>query len=308
MPVPVVDLAPWFEGTTLGREAVHGQVDEALRSHGALQVVGHRVPARSGDAVWAAAAELFGLPAPVKQRYAVGPAGRGWLAPGASRAGLPGVTVPPKHNESYLAGSHRPIHRSTHDDFWFVANAWPAEVPALRQALVDYTMRIRLLADDLLRMAASGLHHERTHFTAHTGHTAYLVQVHGCRPSATVAASGPGSSPHTAPGTLTVFDAGPASMRVEVWSDQAGWEPVTPVPGGLVVVAGELLRHWSGRQWRAPEHRLATAPGAAEGIVVEYAHNADADAVVHPVDNPGACDEAVDALPVVAGHFIRARR
>ena len=99
--VPVIDLAPWFDGGPPDRAGVARQVDEALRSSGFLLITGHRVPAAVRARTRATAREFFALPAEIKARYAITVGGRGWIPPGAEANGYAeGTVTPPDLKES----------------------------------------------------------------------------------------------------------------------------------------------------------------------------------------------------------------
>src|SRR5689334_24880934 len=156
--VPTIDLTPWFEGTSDGKAAVAAQLDAALQSVGFFLVTGHGVSRGDRAAVRAAAREFFALPREAKQRYAVTVGGRGWLPPGVeANAYAEGTETPPDLKESFAVGAGRPTGDPEVDGYWFQPNVYPIEVPELRTTVVDYLARMRELADDLLRLAATAL-------------------------------------------------------------------------------------------------------------------------------------------------------
>src|ERR1700749_27344 len=66
--VPVIDLAPYFEGTTEGRTKVARQVDDAGRSIGFLVLTNHRVPIELIDRVSSVSRAFFALPLADKRK------------------------------------------------------------------------------------------------------------------------------------------------------------------------------------------------------------------------------------------------
>src|SRR3954453_16102995 len=130
--VPLVDLSPWFAGTSEGRAEVAGRIDRALRESGFLLVTGHGVPDDLRRRTRELAREFFALPEDVKARYAVTVGGRGWLPPGVEANGYAeGTETPPDLKESYSAGADATVGDAETDAFWFQSNVWPAEVPEL---------------------------------------------------------------------------------------------------------------------------------------------------------------------------------
>ena len=174
--VPVIDLTPWLSGDADARTAVAAQVDEALQTVGFFLITGHGVPAELRARVRAAAREFFALPAAVKQPYAVTVGGRGWLPPGVeANAYAEGTETPPDLKESYAVGADQPTGDPEVDDYWFQPNVYPAEIPALEPAVVDYLARMRQLADEMLVLCAAALGLERDFFTRHTGHATHTM-------------------------------------------------------------------------------------------------------------------------------------
>ena len=80
---PVVDLAPWTDPAAYDDDArarVAREVDEACRSVGFIQVLGHGVPDAAVAGLAAAMDDFFGLPLADKLALKV-PANRGYSAP-----------------------------------------------------------------------------------------------------------------------------------------------------------------------------------------------------------------------------------
>jgi len=147
--VPLVDLSPWFAGTSEGRAEVAGRIDRALRESGFLLVTGHGVPDDLRHRTRELAREFFALPEDVKQRYAVTVGGRGWLPPGVEANGYAeGTETPPDLKESYSAGADTRTGVAEVDGFWFQPNVWPHEVPGLGEVATEYMRRMRALAVD----------------------------------------------------------------------------------------------------------------------------------------------------------------
>src|SRR5262249_51818735 len=137
--VPSIDLTPWREGGAEGRRVVAEQVDHALRTAGFLLVTGHGVEQDLRTRVRALAREVVVRPAEVKQRYAVGVGGRGWIPPGAEANGYAeGTETPADLKESYSLAADDPTGDPDTDAAWFRPNVWPAEVPELRPVLTAY--------------------------------------------------------------------------------------------------------------------------------------------------------------------------
>ena len=88
--IPTIDLAGFRDGSPEQRAAVAAQVDEAARTVGFMQVVGHAIPADVEAGLAAAMDGFFGLP--MWQKKALRPASvelnRGYTPPKSERLTL----------------------------------------------------------------------------------------------------------------------------------------------------------------------------------------------------------------------------
>ena len=306
--VPVIDLAPWFDGSD--RAAVAARVDAALQDVGFFLVTGHGVPDASRAAVRAAARSFFALPPEVKQRYAVTVAGRGWLPPGVEANGYSeGTETPPDLKESYSVGaddSTAPL-----DGYWFQRNVYPAEVPALETSIADYLGRMKALSDELLRLCAAALQLDDDFFTRHTARSTHTLNINWYPPMELTGAPEVGQfriGPHTDFGTVTVLDREPGRGGLQVWTEQDGWEDAPYVDGAFTINTGDLLARWSGDRWKSNRHRVLPPQAEApdEDLVsLVYFYETDRDAVIEALRPP--VGRPHEYAPVVASDFLRER-
>jgi isopenicillin N synthase-like dioxygenase len=286
MSIPLVDIA---DGAT---PAVGKAVDEALRTSGFLLVTGHGVPDDGRRAARAAAREFFALPAAVKQRYAVAVGGHGYLGPGAeANAAAEGTAGPPDLKESWTVGADDPTGDAEIDAVWFASNVWPAEVPALQRELEAHMARMRAVADTLLEIGAVGLGLPANHFTRHTGHPSYTLNVNRYPPLTEVGPPGEDQfriGPHTDFGTFTVLDREPGAGGLQVDMDGT-WVDAPYVEGAFTINVGDLLSRWTGGRWRSTRHRVlppqATAPDE-DLVSLVYFYELDPHTVVESLGPP----------------------
>ncbi|SDC24636.1 isopenicillin N synthase family dioxygenase [Actinokineospora iranica] len=289
--VPLVDLAPWFDGS--GRAAVAAEVDAALRKSGFLLVTGHGVPSTAAAEVRRAAREFFALPEREKAQYAVSVGGRGWLPPGAeTNAYAEGTVTPPDLKETFAAGADRPVGDPDVDAVWFPPNAWPARVPALERAVVDYMARMKRLADDLLTVCAVALGLPPEHFTAHTANSTFTFNVNRYPPLTVVGEPAPDQyriGPHTDFGTVTILDREPGAGGLQVHTAEDGWVDAPYDPAALTVNIGDLMARWTGDRWKSNRHRvLPPQPEAPDEDLVSlvFFYECDHDTTVASLPPP----------------------
>jgi len=310
--VPVINLAPWRGGDEADRAAVAAQVDEALQRIGFFLVTGHGVDGGLRAAVREEARGFFGLPAEIKQRYAVTVGGRGWLPPGVEANGYAeGTATPPDLKESFAVGADLPTGDPAVDSYWFRPNVYPAEVPGLQPALAGYLAAMRSLADELLVLCAAALGLASDFFTRHTGHATHTLNVNWYPPMTMTGAPEPGQyriGPHTDFGTVTVLDREPGRGGLQVWTEEDGWEDAPYEPGAFTINTGDLLARWSGSRWKSNRHRVLPPQAEApdEDLVsLVYFYEADHDAVIEALPPP--LGRRSDYGPVVSAEFLKER-
>ncbi|MHC1562945.1 isopenicillin N synthase family dioxygenase [Actinomycetospora sp. C-140] len=310
-PVPLVDLQPWFHGTADDRAAVARRVDEALCTSGFLLVTGHEVPGAVRAAARSAARQFFAMPAEVKNAYAVGVGGRGWLPPGAeANAGAEGVTTPPDLKESWSCGADTPTGDPEVDAVWFAPNVWPREVPALRPALTEHLAHMRALADKLLVIGACALGLAEDFFTRRTRHPSYTLNVNRYPPLTETGEPAAGQfriGAHTDFGTVTVLDreVGAGGLQVDV--PGLGWVDAPHHAGAFTINIGDLLARWTGERWRSTRHRVLPPQDVApdEDLVsLVYFYELDPDTTVEALGPPVG---HVAAAPVRAREYLAAK-
>ena len=311
--IPVIDLAPWLSDDPDARARTAAAVDGALSRAGFLLITGHGVSREERDRVREAARAFFALPTEVKQRYGVSVGGRGWLAKGAEANGYSeGTETPPDLKESWTVGADRPSGDPETDAFWFQPNRWPeAEAPALRKTVEDYLARMRVVADEVLRLLGAALGQEPTFFTDHTRHPTYTLNINWYPGTGVVGEPQPGQfriGPHTDFGTVTLLDrqAGKGGLQVYIAPEDGGegWEDAPYDPDALTVNIGDLMARWTGDRWTSGRHRvLPPSPEAPEEDLMSlvYFYECDPHTAVVPVGGPVAYE------PVDSSAYLRAK-
>jgi len=291
--VPVIDLAPWFDGDAGDRAAVAQQVDRALRTSGFLLVTGHGVPAEVRARTRAVAREFFALPTAVKARYATTVGGRGWLPPGAEANGYAeGTPTPPDLKESFSLAADQPTGDAVIDARWFRPNVWPAEVPQMQPVVSDYIARVHALSDELMALCAVALGLPPGYFAPYLDHPTYGVNLNWYPPGDPDQAPEPGQyriGPHTDFGTVTVLDREPGRGGLQVFSSDGRWADAPYDPAALTVNIGDLLARWTGDRWRSTRHRVLPPQPEAPGedlLSLIFFYELNHDAVVESLPAP----------------------
>jgi isopenicillin N synthase-like dioxygenase len=315
--VPIIDLAPWFQGTEAGRSLVASQVDEALREIGFLLVVNHGVDAELRNEVRAAARTFFQLPVEVKARYRTQVGDDTWLPRGWTPIGAEanansdeGVSAPPDLKESYDVACFEPTGDPQVDREWFTDNIWPEEVPEYRRAVTAYIAKMRVLVDELLAIAACALGLPEDQFLAHAQHPTWSFYTHWYPALRTVGEPIPGQlriGSHTDFGTFTILDRQPGTGGLQVLGKDGEWANAPWVEGAFTINIGDMMARWTGDRWVSNRHRVLAPDASAPDedlMSLVYFHEADPTAVLHSVPPPIG---KVAHPPVAAGDYLRGK-
>ena len=257
--VPVIDVGPLrsVEARPDALARVARAIDAACRDTGFFCVTGHGVDPALLASLEGAARRFFALPAADKSELAMARAGRAWRGwfplGGELTSGRPdqkeglyfGEELPPD-DPRVQAG--RPLHGP---------NLFPATVPELGPAVLDWMSAMTALGHLLLRGIALGLGLERDWFERDlTREPTVLFRIFRYPPTQD---EGWGVGEHTDYGLLTILaqdERGGLQVR-----GRDGWIEVPPTPGVLVCNLGDMLDRMTAGRYRSTPHRVRNATG-----------------------------------------------
>jgi len=251
----VIDVAPLVGGDGDPRE-VGRQIDHACRDVGFFYISGHGIAKDLEGRLDALARAAFALPVEQKAEMAMtrgGAAWRGWFPLGGElTSGRPdqkeglyfGAELPPDHP---LVVARTPLHG---------ANLFPAQVPDLREVVLDYLDAMTVLAQSLLRGMALGLGLDADWFERNlTADPLILFRVFRYPPTSIPSTDDDwGVAEHTDYGLLTILrqdDTGGLEVH-----GPTGWIDAPPLPGTFVCNLGDMLERMTGGRYRSTPHRV----------------------------------------------------
>ena len=299
--VPVVDLAPLFEGDIA---PVAAAIHEAATSIGFFYVSNHGIPQATIDGAFAASRLFFDMAPDIKRTVAIGTDQRGWMGPGMSK--LSGAQAADR-KEVFFWGREVAAEDPDLGKPMVAPNRWPDDtVPCLREGVAPYYDAVRDVGAMLMRAIAVSLGGPPDAFAPHyTRPLARGQLVH--YPPAQPEDAGEeryGVAPHTDFGVLTLLlqdDSGGLQVRRR----DGEWIEAPPLPGTIVCNIGDLLQMWSNDRFVSTVHRVVNrSAGARHSIPVFYDPNTDA--VVDPALFLGP-DETPLHPPTTPGEHIAGR-
>ncbi|MEV4514580.1 2-oxoglutarate and iron-dependent oxygenase domain-containing protein [Dactylosporangium sp. NPDC049525] len=234
-------------------------IEAACRSSGFFYVTGHGVPAALIDRLDTAARAFFALPEQDKLEIAMARGGRAWR--GFFPVGAELTSGVPDRKEGVYFGTELgpdapqvraglPLHG---------ANLFPAQVPDLKPAVLEYMALLTEVAQAVLRGVALSLGLPAGYFEqSYTADPTVLFRIFHYPPSE------PGSDEwgvgeHTDYGLLTLLlQDGNGGLQVRT---PGGWLDAPPIPGTFVCNIGDMLDRMTGGWYRSTPHRVRNLSG-----------------------------------------------
>ncbi|HWN67740.1 MAG TPA: 2-oxoglutarate and iron-dependent oxygenase domain-containing protein [Haliangium sp.] len=262
--LPVIDMAPLFErARAAGRASVARGIEAACRDTGFFYVTGHGIAGEILEQLEDASRRFFALPLADKMEIEMAHGGRAWR--GYFPVGGELTSGKPDRKEGlYLGTELAPDHTRVRAG-WPLhgANLWPAQVPELRSAALDYMAATTRAAHALMEGLALSLGLPDDYFARHyTAEPTVLFRIfhYPPEPAGTDDSSESwGVGEHTDYGLLTLL-AQDAHGGLQVKARQ-GWIDAPPLPGTLVCNIGDMLDRMSGGWFRSTPHRVRNVSG-----------------------------------------------
>lgn len=295
--IPVVDISPLLNGEK--PESVARQLHAASQNLGFIYVKGHGIPANAIDAARDAAYQFFHAANTDKASITVSAGHRGWLQQGAAKMQ---DDAKADLKESFIWGYQDVDGNTPADHELRGPNQWPAFVPGLEPAAMDYFRYAHEVAFQLLRGCAISLGLAENFFVqrcaqplSRASFVYYPSQPADCDSQQF------GVGPHTDFGVLTVLcqdDVG----GLEVEDINGNWIHAPPIEGTLVINVGDLLARWTDGAYKSTPHRVVNRSGR-ERLSLVLAFDPDPDTPIDARDIYGP-DYVQKQDPTTCGDYL----
>ncbi|MEC3917139.1 isopenicillin N synthase family dioxygenase [Nocardia sp. CDC160] len=315
--MPVIDITAYVrDGSASERAEVARRIDDAARTVGFMQIVGHAIPGAVIEEFTAAMDAFFALPLAAKTEYRTPPAiNRGYSPPKSESLSLSlGVESATRMNDFFeafnvgVSGADYPGLELPAEDY--AENLWPTELPQFSTAIQNYLSQAARVARTLTTIFADALELPTGFFEAFTDHSLDVLRMNNyALPPGTVDLDGDltGMGEHTDYGIVTVLWADQAP-GLQVLDAEGVWHDVQPADGALLVNLGDLMARWTNEQWLSTLHRVK--PPIIDGTIqrrrsAAYFHDGNIDAVIQTL--PSCIGDGSKYEPVTVAEHIRAK-
>ncbi len=293
--VPTVDLAPYVDPDPDpdARRRTAAALDEACRTVGFVQVVGHGVPDAVADGLASAMDDVFALPMPEKKALVVTDGtNRGYSPPRSESVSRSlGVEQATRMNDFFEAfnvgtGADGP---ATGGD----GNRWP-DVEGVRDRVEAWFAEAQRVARTLTTAFADALGLAPDTFTRLAHDPVEVLRMNNYALEEQTLPEGAdltGMGEHTDYGIVTVLWADQVAGLQVLGPDDGVWHDVLPADGALLVNLGDLTARLTGDRWLSTLHRVK--PPIENGRIrrrrsAAFFHDGDLDAVVETLPLDGA--------------------
>jgi len=290
--IPTIDLGP-MHGSPEQRSALASEVCDVCHDVGFFIAVGHGVERALVDRVFETMRQFFALPD--EQKLLIDKRAsrhfRGWEAEGSELTNnRPDIR---QQIDLWTEWPERAIDVEPPELRLLGPNQWlpDAVLPGHRELVVEWMIRLGILANDILGLLSIGLGLEEEHLLRFFGDEPMsLTKLISYPPTPP---GGAGVNAHHDTGFLTVLAAG-ETPGLQVENHAGGWIGVPPNPDGFVINLGEMLQAMTGNYFVATPHRVITRePRLSAG----YFHGPSLDARLDPLPLDRRFTDAVAASP-----------
>jgi isopenicillin N synthase-like dioxygenase len=261
--LPVIDMASLFDASrTAERARVARDIERACRDSGFFYVTGHGVSDAVLGRLERESRRFFALPEAAKEALSMargGAAWRGWFPLGGEL-----TSGRPDRKEGLYLGTELGAEHPRVQAGWPLhgANLWPAEVPELRAAALEYMDGVTRAAHALMEGVALSLGLDGDYFRRnYTAEPTVLFRIfhYPAEPEPEDGEVRWGVGEHTDYGLLTLL-AQDENGGLQVKTPR-GWIEAPPLPGTLVCNIGDMLDRMTGGVYRSTPHRVKNVSG-----------------------------------------------
>lgn len=297
--VPLIDIAPFLEGSDDGVAAVATQAATACETSGFLMITGHGVSEELIDDVRRVGSEFFALPQSTKLRSSAIEGRGGFRAVGTSRLASSRGDVNARPDIAEFFSMQRLTYRTG-------APIWPDEPADFVHVLTAYHDTMERLALTMMEIFAVALGLDRDWFALEVaGWETRLLLNHYPAQAVAPPAGQIRLGAHTDFGTVTILHHGGAPGGLQVQTGPDEWFDVPSIPGTFTVNIGDLLAMWTNQRWVSTVHRVVNpAPGEGGRLSIPFFQGVHAEALIRCIPTCADDDHPPLHEPVLAGEWM----
>lgn len=262
--LPIVNIAPFLDGTPDGKAKVAREFADAFENVGFAIITGHGVPEALTGGLYNAATAFFEEPFDDKMAYSPPEAAksRGYLPMGMESVAktLNGET-PPDLCEALVFGAPHQEGQEGHR-----ANYYPDTPTDFAGLVTDYTAAILKLNAALMRLSALALDLPEDYFAPMYADPSLTLRFVNYPDQDNDPLPGQlRYGEHHDYGAITILRQDSAPGGLEVMDLDGTWHEAKVIADSFVINVGDLLARWTNDRWRSTLHRVSNPSRDATG-------------------------------------------
>ena len=293
--LPLIDASALRAGGSAGLEDLSHRIGAACRETGFFVITDHGVDKSLIDATFAASADFFALPAPVKHEMAIARLGgnRGYVGLGIEAL-----------DEKTAADRKEAFNLVWTDGHSRPDNVWP-DLPAFREVVQRYFDEVLALGRGLHAAFALDLGLGRDFFADKIDRPMATLRLLHYPPRGGQASAGQlGAGTHTDYGNVTLL-ATDAVAGLQVRRRDGAWIDVPALPGAFVCNIGDCLMRWTNDIYVSTPHRVIEP--VAERYSIALFLDPNPEAMVSAIPSCVPEGSAPRYPPITAGAYLQQR-
>jgi len=283
--IPIIDLAPWFQGNPKQQKMVADEVVSACCTSGFFYIINHQVPQQLLTSVFDIASDFFALPVQQKEKvsFELGNKNRGYIPLGAESSD---PTANRDEKEAYDFTHKVPPGRAgaLMMDRISGENLWAEQPANLKPIIENYLEKCIELGTILFQIFAVGLGLKRSFFDDKIDYPiAQLRMLHyPAQNPGSISEKNLGIGKHCDYESLTILAQGDVG-GLQVENLKGEWVEAPPVKGAFNINIGEMLTRWTNGRFKATPHRVINTSGQ-ERYSVPFFFATNYDVNIKPLD------------------------
>ncbi|HVH80159.1 MAG TPA: 2OG-Fe(II) oxygenase family protein, partial [Stellaceae bacterium] len=262
--IPIIDLAPYLAGDARAADRAAAELRFALTEIGFYFIIGHGVQPELIREVFRQTALFHALPPDKKLQIKLDKHNVGYLPLQGDtlRTSVVEKVIKANLNEAlFIARDLLPDHPDVLADKRFrSANQWPADMPGLRETVVEYCDTLERLVQKLVQLYARALDLPATYFDAAFAEPQFKLRMTHYPQQPEPSDGEFGIAPHTDTSFLTLL-APNEVPGLSIRTRDGTWIAAPALPDAFMVNGGQLLLRWTNDRFLATPHRAVNHTG-----------------------------------------------
>ncbi len=306
---PIIDVGDYLAGREGAREALAAAFRDAFERVGFKMWVNHGLDQGVIERAFAGSRQFHDLPRAEKEKIRVNAHQLGYVPMGTSLNkghsvdGTTGLKTNAMENLTYHQERAPDDPKVLSGERFRGLNQWPDEAaaPDVRASQVAFHTMMTEMGYRMLPVIARALEMPADFFDGYFRDPTPVVRMVKYPAMGELRDDQFGSASHTDAGFITML---PQSNEpgLQIKTPDGEWVDHPPMPNGVIVNSGNMLKRWSNDRFKASPHRV-TAATTADRYSLAFFFNPDLDDVIAPVESCCSPDNPPRYEPFRYGDF-----